>query len=343
MTTKPFTLLTGLSGSGKTKIAQAFAKWICEDKEQYRIVPVGADWTSREPLLGYVNAIEQDKYVSPENGVLDLLIEANKDENKEKPYFLILDEMNLSHVERYFADFLSVMESDDKFRLHNSKTVLKSQSGQDIEQEYGWPENLYVIGTVNIDETTYMFSPKVLDRANTIEFRVEDSDIAGFLNERKKIDLSQLEAKGVSYAKSFIDKSQEGKDINLEKKEQDVLVKFFKKLKEVGAEFGFRTANEISVLHYHLTTFGLKPEEAMDVAIMQKLLPKLHGSRRKLVTVLQTLAGLCIDGNVESKTEILSATKPLDYSNAKYPISLEKLWRMHKNVTENGFTSYAEA
>lgn len=113
LVTKPFVLLTGLSGSGKTKLAQAFAQWICETEKQYCIVPVGADWTNREPLLGYVNALENTGYILPENGALELIIEANKKENENKPYFLILDEMNLSHVERYFADFLSVMESDD--------------------------------------------------------------------------------------------------------------------------------------------------------------------------------------------------------------------------------------
>lgn len=113
--TKPFVILTGLSGSGKTKLAQAFAMWICEDENQYCIVPVGADWTNREPLLGFPNALEREKYVKPDNRVLDLIIEANKNENK--PYFLILDEMNLSHVERYFADFLSVMESKNIFRF----------------------------------------------------------------------------------------------------------------------------------------------------------------------------------------------------------------------------------
>ncbi|MBK7690952.1 MAG: DUF3578 domain-containing protein [Bacteroidetes bacterium] len=120
--TKPFVICSGLSGSGKTKLAQAFAQWITADESQYAIVPVGADWTNREPLLGYPNALSKEEYVSPENGVLDLMIRAKENiENKEeqtKPYFLILDEMNLSHVERYFADFLSTMESGDQIPLH---------------------------------------------------------------------------------------------------------------------------------------------------------------------------------------------------------------------------------
>ncbi|MEI7502878.1 MAG: EVE domain-containing protein, partial [Paludibacter sp.] len=114
--TKPFVILTGLSGSGKTKLAQAFAMWMCENENQYCIVPVGADWTNREPLLGFPNALESGHYVKPDNKVLDLIIDAMA--NEGKPYFLILDEMNLSHVERSFADFLSVMESGDEISLH---------------------------------------------------------------------------------------------------------------------------------------------------------------------------------------------------------------------------------
>ena len=82
LATKPFVLLSGLSGSGKTKLAQAFAMWICENESQYKIVPVGADWTNREPLLGYVNALNNEEYILPENGVLNLLIEADKNQKE---------------------------------------------------------------------------------------------------------------------------------------------------------------------------------------------------------------------------------------------------------------------
>src|SRR5690606_3229743 len=95
--TKPFVILTGLSGSGKTKLAQAFVQWMCQDESQYRIIPVGADWTNREPLLGYPNALQPEEYVKPDSGVLDLIMQANN--HPDLPHFLILDEMNLSHVE----------------------------------------------------------------------------------------------------------------------------------------------------------------------------------------------------------------------------------------------------
>jgi 5-methylcytosine-specific restriction enzyme B len=119
--TKPFLILTGLSGSGKTKLAQAFVQWISESEKQYKIIPVGADWTNREPLLGYPNGLESKSYVTPDSGALQLIIEASKGENKNKPFFMILDEMNLSHVERYFADFLSIMESKEKLKLYSGE------------------------------------------------------------------------------------------------------------------------------------------------------------------------------------------------------------------------------
>ena len=142
---KPFLLLSGLSGSGKTKLAQSFAMWICQSHEQYKIVSVGADWTNREPLLGFPNALDNTQYIKPEHGVLELIIESAKPENSEKPYFLILDEMNMSHVERYFADFLSAMESGDYISLHS---VQEEISG--VPSRLSLPANLFIIGTVNI-------------------------------------------------------------------------------------------------------------------------------------------------------------------------------------------------
>ena len=337
--TKPFVLLTGLSGSGKTKIAQSFVKWICEDESQFRIIPVGADWTNREPLLGYPNGLNPKEYITPDSGALNLIVESSKVENANKPYFLILDEMNLSHVERYFADFLSVMESDDKINLYSGATR-KDLDGNEILNEIFWSKNLFIIGTVNIDETTYMFSPKVLDRANTIEFRVDETNIRSFFDLPAKIDLSVLESKGVSMAKSFLEISFEN---SIEKDDEytEILIKFFNELKKVGSEFGYRTAVEMLLLIKKLSIISnISKNESIDIAVMQKLLPKLHGSRSKISKVLDALILLCLkEGQIFSiakSDEVLS-------ENIIYPIAFEKLVRMYKNALDNGFTSYAEA
>lgn len=339
---KPFLILTGLSGSGKTKLAQSFVKWISESEGQFKIIPVGADWTNREPLLGYPNGLDSSKYIKPENRALDLLIKAN--ENPDFPYFLILDEMNLSHVERYFADFLSAMESEEKISLHSN-----SDSISDVPPKIRIPKNLFIIGTVNIDETTHMFSPKVLDRANTIEFRITPDEIHSFLDQVGEINIENLESKGAGMAKSFLDMALD-KSIPTEGmgEVKAELGKFFVELKKVGAEFGYRSATEILKLIDRLgkVDSGLRPEEKLDIAIIQKLLPKLHGSRRKLVPVLTSLANLCLKNSFKPGNENASIENKvfeLQLDQIKYPISYEKLSRMNKAAIENGFASFAEA
>ena len=352
--TKPFVILTGLSGSGKTKLAQAFALWICENEKQYCIVPVGADWTNREPLLGYPNALELGKYVLPENGALQLIIDANN--NPNEPFFLILDEMNLSHVERYFADFLSVMESTQEIPLHSGTTDYDCGTTK-IPCKLNLPKNIFIIGTVNIDETTYMFSPKVLDRANVIEFRVTGDEMQEYLNSSRRLNMDALLGAGANMATNFVEIALNEKLETKDAKElADTLMVFFNELKRTGTEFGYRTASEI--LRFAAVVNFIEPEwtitDIIDAAIMQKLLPKLHGSRSKLNKPLTTLAKFCIadgtkdyDGKDDEfrKTYFIEGEKIPSDKSAKiiYPLSFEKLARMHKNVIENGFTSYAEA
>jgi len=338
--TKPFLILTGLSGSGKTKLAQAFAQWICEDKSQYKLIPVGADWTNRDPLLGYPNALNPKEYVKPDSGVLDLIIHAN--DHQELPHFLILDEMNLSIVERYFADFLSVMESKKEIPLFPEGSV-----NNGVPATLRIPNNLFIIGTVNIDETTNMFSPKVLDRANTVEFRVTKKEMQSFLNNASEINMKALTGKGAASAKSFLEMADNiwsnPADIDAIK---ETLIQFFGELKKTGAEFGYRSALEILKLIHHLSVLdeGLTTHEKIDIAIMQKLLPKLHGSRRKICPILETLGSFCLkeNGNI-AKDVFEKADFDFEAPEVLYPLSLEKITRMYRSAVENGFASFAEA
>ena len=350
--TKPFVICSGLSGSGKTKLAQAYVQWICESENQYKIIPVGADWTNREPLLGYPNGLEPKSYVTPDSGALQLILEASKEENQNKPYFMILDEMNLSHVERYFADFLSIMESGDRIKLYSGADRIDSDKNA-IPQEISFPSNLFIIGTVNIDETTYMFSPKVLDRANTIEFRLTEKDLEEFIASNIKLDMDVLNTKGANMSDSFMSLALKETEKNLKSSEADLKL-FFTELKKSGAEFGYRTASEIGRLMYMLKELGEDGDNLLDIAIMQKLLPKLHGSRSKLNTALTTLAKFCVKDAIkdfDGKDDEFRKTYFIPYDKLskdlldkiKYKISFEKILRMHKNAIENGFTSYAEA
>lgn len=336
--TKRFCILTGLAGSGKTKLAEAFAMWLCESSEQYRIVAVGADWTSNENLLGYADALQGGQYRAPVNGALELLLRAQADQ--EKPYFLILDEMNLSHVERYFADFLSAMESDNApLSLHGvaAGLALPGAPGGTVPAKLPLPHNLFIIGTVNVDETTYMFSPKVLDRANVIEFRATEEQMAAFLDNPKGVYLNTLKEQGVPFATAFVTRALADADIDtltdtrgeqLGMQFKTDLITIFSTLTSSGAEFGFRTAKEIArfmVIHKELSGADWVYRDALDAQVLQKLMPKLHGSARKLEGVLKALANFAAENNKD------------------LPLTREKIKRMQDRLQRDGFTSFAEA
>lgn len=328
--TKPFVILSGLAGSGKTQLALALAKALVEDEEkQMCVVSVGADWTNREPLLGFPNALQPGKYERPESGVLDLLIECNKEENKDKPYFLILDEMNLSYVERYFADFLSAMESHEDIKLWKNPDEEKDKTPNYVSLT----KNLFIIGTINVDETTYMFSPKVLDRANVIEFKVSEDDMDTFLDAAPNVDISKCNGLAANMAADFVNIASSNKDMS--NVANETLKKFFKNLKAANAEFGYRTATEIGRF-ISLASEDMTEDEAVDAAIVQKLLPKLHGSRKKIIPVLEELWKLC-------GCDDLKELESPDASVAKYNLTADKVLRMYNVALDNGFASFAEA
>lgn len=338
---KPFVILSGLSGSGKTQLALAFAHAICQNPdEQICIVPVGADWTNREPLLGYVNALAKDDYVMPESGALQLILRAISDKNN--PYFLILDEMNMSYVERYFADFLSGMESGKPIRLWN-------KTGHEIHENIVLPQNLFIVGTINVDETTYMFSPKVLDRSSVIEFKVVHSEMEKYLDTPTNGRIVLGKASDADTGQDFVKIAASNLNNNGETK--DVLLSFFDELKKIGAEFGYRSAKEINrfvtiASEYDDTLQPLSSDCIKDAAIMQKLLPKLHGSLKTLKPVLSAMWTFCFDDEIEE----LQSVVYLKFSQQEeiigrsiYPLTADKVLRMYHNAMANGFASYSEA
>jgi hypothetical protein len=161
--------------------------------------------------------------------------------------------------------------------------------------------------------------------------------------------MSELKAKGATMAKSFLDiarnKDFEKNDLTVVNK---TLVNFFEHLKKTGAEFGYRSASEIHRLINQLSEIDstITEEEKVDIAIMQKLLPKLHGSRRKLCPVLITLGGFCVTDQIKNIEKEVFEADGFEFNSSakvKYPISLEKITRMYKGAVDNGFASYAEA
>ncbi len=387
---KRFLVLTGLAGSGKTKIAQAFARWITPDpgwiddadhsqgknpNPYYALVPVGADWTGNENIIGYPNGLEAGVYIT--KPPLELIRHALDSANVAIPHFLILDEMNLSHVERYFADMLSAIESGEEIPLYEGPE--RMTDGGAVPRKLRLPDNLFIIGTVNVDETTYMFSPKVLDRANVIEFRMEPAELTTFLRSPKAPRLEELDGKGIGFGSGFVeaagDKGREVPTIVKADFEGEMLL-FFNLLREHNAEFGYRTSYETArFIHFYNQLGGYADDNgewfdgAMDAVVVQKILPKLHGSRSKLEGLLWALAWACGAERVDrdgknfaeqlreasqaqdeakygpellwSTLAIINADDPA--AAARYPLSFDKVMRMWRKLVRDQFVTFSEA
>ena len=293
--------------------------------ENYKIIPVGANWTENRHIVGYYNVITNEYQDTP---AYKLIEQAN---SSQEPHFLILDEMNLSHVERYFADFLSAIESGEKIPLYG-------------EEELTLPPNLFIIGTVNVDETTYMFSPKVLDRANVIEFETHSASdyMKGEINlTAPNGNISYLENPLVgNEIRSYgIDELRDlFKEVTVDGEPfwnllTDEIYSFQKILKESGFDFGFRVINEIVRFMAVAWEYEGKPAEFknwtryFDACIKQKLLPKLHGSEK-------------IIGETLDKLYAKSVGEHLTYETSKYPESARKLNEMREVLRKQRYASF---
>ncbi len=349
---KPFVLLTGTSGTGKTQLALKFSQWLVGE-DGYELVPVGADWTDNRQVLGHYNPFEE-KFVSTR--VLDLILRAH--ETPGAPFFLILDEMNLSHVERYFADFLSAMESGDPISLHRNGPNVKTAAGEAVEEEIRIPKNLFAVGTVNIDETTYMFSPKVLDRANVIEFSLTKTNLTDYMNASGS-GLSKPKRAPEDRSSAFVSFHQKprsketlttalGDDLSDTK---TTITDLFSLLEGSSMEFGFRTPSEF--LKYCEIDHNLSDEgtwsrnTTCDIQILQKILPKLHGSRRRIESLLVGLASYCTDVDLKQAEKYTTGKSSpshfqLDQKTPRFPESFAKLRKMIVVVQRDQFVSFIQ-
>ena len=298
---KPFVILSGNSGTGKTRIATRFAEYLEKQNDSgiknSLLIPVGADWTDNTKILGYYNPFANNgagEYVKTD--VFRFIETAGA--NPDIPFFLILDEMNLSHVERYFSDFLSKMELLD-FKA-DKKVFFDIQGYGQLEL----PKNLFITGTVNIDETTYMFSPKVLDRANVIEFKPKMDDVLdNLLSDTSAGEKQEPAEPGV--AEGFMKLANEVRSGEIPDEVSAILTQMkpilesiYIELEKYGFEFAYRTAKEIrlyTVAAYKTAENGEKPSatDIADIQILQRILPKIHGNRKQIGTLLEDLEKIC--------------------------------------------------
>ncbi|HEY1939781.1 MAG TPA: hypothetical protein VGJ33_17755 [Candidatus Angelobacter sp.] len=338
---KPFVILTGLSGSGKTQIAKCFGEWLGEDK--HMLVPVRPDWVAADAMLGYENLLDagiHKAWVVPD--VLQFILLAAKD--KSSPYALILDEMNLAHVERYFGDFLSGMESRKAVipnLVREKDETWKLRGGL---AKIPVPENLIVLGTVNVDETTYMFSPKVLDRANCLEFRVGSDDLALNLSAPKSCAPAAPEiVRGIAAILSNREWQKQNSGVDTEHF-ADRLKVLHEILADGWFEFGHRTFFDSVRFAALFQAAGGEWKDALDAQIYQKILPRLHGSQRVLGKVIRALGHFCLELPDNADASLAMGEKFIFAENAKaeLPASFKKLQRMSLRLKAQQFVSFIE-
>lgn len=331
---KPFVILAGTSGTGKTKLVKLFAEAIGAN---YKLVSVRPDWSDSSDLFGHVNL--KNEFVP--GAIIDYVKRAELDSGN--PYFLCLDEMNLARVEYYLSDFLSIIET--RHRSGNGIVTDEIILDKVAEKKYGkviLPDNLYVIGTVNMDETTFPFSKKVLDRANTIEFSYVDL-VPDFEEEHDSID-------PVSQKNDFLVTEYITLKADTDGKDRELIVKICEELQDINmilqkanAHVGYRVRDEI--VFYMLNNNNaelLNYEEAFDFEIMQKILPRIQGSsgavKEMLCELFKKFAGDYTGLSQASISEQMQ--EYINGKNCKYRRSAEKICYMMRRFEEDGFTSY---
>lgn len=386
--TKPFLLLAGISGTGKSRIVKEMAYASCPDEGDLRedktspgnycLVEVKPNWNDSTELLGYETVLDGGNYHLTK--FVKFLIKAIQHENV--PFFVCLDEMNLAAVEQYFAEFLSILESrkdvdgtikseplipaaifnkydnklfkelfpsKEKQEKGTSYTIIDeefapySNATYEILREEGLriPRNLIVVGTVNMDDTTYQFSRKVIDRAMTIEMNE--------VNLNEMFDIEKPNA--LSYRENVVDKgwffapfAQSNNALQQMNIEREQLAKKIKAtigqtnangtttpdsleaiLGKTPFRIAYRVVNEL-ILHFYALRWENKEAEfeelynkALDNILMMKVLPRIEGNEDLVKEPLAQLA---------------------TWTEAAYPKANAKIIEMRERLERSHFTSF---
>jgi|TARA_B110001469_G_C9644971_1_gene325576 hypothetical protein len=344
--TKPFIILAGISGTGKSRLVRELAFKSCNNKSlrnndkkpgNYEMIPVKPNWHDSSDLLGYISRINGEKYIT--TPFLKFIVKAWKFPNT--PFFLCLDEMNLAPVEQYFAEYLSIIETRSSTNgtivtdaildvntigINNMEEFLKELDINDnhelhnqfIKKGIQIPNNLVVMGTVNMDETTHSFSRKVLDRAMTIEMNKVDL-FAG-------LDISKND---LSYPDEFTEYNEIignitiGAEVYNTFKDSKKVIDYLSELNEILEVSPFKVAYRVRdefliYCHYNSIKNG-KLKNALDQLTVMKVLSRIEGDESKVKNVLNNLSQLFLDREFSnSKSKINEMTSRLEYGYTSF-------------------------
>lgn len=367
---KPFLLLAGISGTGKSRIVRELARACWDnDNEEYKahkpknfeIIQVKPNWHDSSELLGYVSRVSGEPIYIAGDFIRFI---ARAWEDPEIPYFLCLDEMNLAPVEQYFAEYLSVIESrkaDNEgtvttdpiikiqaqqwyYNLVNELTITEDVKTRFLREGICIPQNLIVIGTVNMDETTFSFSRKVLDRAMTIEMNYVDL-YGGLTNRYEKI--------GKLSFNQLVGNAVEGVDIyDINKEVCDIAISYLQgintKLEGTPFKIAYRTRNEfllyvVNNLPYNkndegeelITDFVIA--RALDEITSMKILSRIEGDETKVSVQFLTDLEKIIKESLDTISKENFACEISESTHKS--VSLAKLSEMKKRLS-SGYTSF---
>ncbi|MFV7235080.1 McrB family protein [Flavobacterium sp. ZB4R12] len=343
--TKPFVLLAGISGTGKSRLVRTLAYQTCSNPElqmdknkpgNFELIPVRPNWHDSTELMGYISRINGEKYIT--TSFLKFIAKAWL--NLDTPFFLCLDEMNLAPVEQYFAEYLSIVEtrqikkgkiasdyliSSSNFEDERLYTILLKDLNLENDERFidgiSIPNNLIIIGTVNMDETTHSFSRKVLDRAMT--FEMNDIDLNAGLEESKK---------DWDYPENFISGNEAigeftaGNEVVNQFPESKLVIEYLQKINNQleGTPFkiAYRVRDEFLIYCYYASQDKLDINWlniALDEMISMKILSRIEGDDFKTGDVLRNLQNLLTDDFRKSNS---------------------KLKEMEIRLQKSGYTSY---
>lgn len=286
---KHFVILSGLSGTGKTQLALKYARAVhgltsstATDPLLFEC-PVRPEWTDPTGLTGYYDVLT-NRYVVPTFLEAVLVATAHRD----SPVFVILDEMNLARVEYYLSDILSAIETRGALQLHSNGVPLEGTTGASVRAEIPLPSNLFIIGTINVDETTNPVSDKVLDRASVIDMSAVD--VSGFMA-------------------SLADRCPELQ--NAKDASEPKLIEVHRLLEHYGLGFGYRVIEEFVRYHAFDAKHLKNPTSSVtDQLLVQKVLVKLRGAERQR-PLLNALEKAC-EGLPHSLKYVRSLLSDLD-------------------------------
>jgi 5-methylcytosine-specific restriction endonuclease McrBC GTP-binding regulatory subunit McrB len=354
--TKPFVILAGVSGTGKSKLPAIVAKFTgMADTKRIAVRP---DWTDSSEVLGY-----QDLNGRFRPGVILREFHAAAVDNS-RFHTCIIDEMNLAPVENYFAEILSAME--DTNRSHDGlqwSSPLLPFSCHNTEMPWAAtriPPNIALVGTVNVDETTHQFSRKVLDRAFTIELAEIDLEM---LPPRRSVNTpADMTPKSLWPISFWLATHRRLSDLDATVPEtraildrvNNVLSQLNTALNRTQMQVGYRVRDEIAIFVYHsqLLFAGFRTHsgtiiDALDAALLMKILPRIVGSSHGIRRLLTDLLGIAQTGRLpngelsagwigESAEQIVDAAG----TDVLFPLFFARLMLMLRRLDSEGYTSF---